>query len=885
MQCICQGAFVNAGRASPSFVRRFRYSRLALSLRETTRLSKARERLEKLMQESPVEHSIIIEQALGVLDLMGREFGRERRNNGHSTVEILLGSHHPWPNIILSDLSSTPSPGLTWENFVVAVDANDPIGALKIVVAQFLAMSARPADLYAKMIGVCRYFLQMSVASHLLSLAKADGALSPLQLAACYNEMLNCCAKAHDYSHATNLLAEMQRCRVPLSIESYSYLMEAFVKATELEVASRIAQESDRAYARTRQSFLRHIVEEQRRRIDVTPALDIYKRALGDGHLPNVTMLTLMLELAARGRNVELAERVLAELRMLAIPMDEHICSLLTHIYASAGLIDKAEETLDRFCATEGRVPTVYSLNALLEYYCDKGNAMDAMRIFKKMEEVSPKPPFIAFSMLLGMFLDLDRIFDALQVLEKIKASGHTPSRRNYNDLLAYYCRQNQYSQFFALVKHLEEEKVEGDKFERTMIISMYGKNGKVQELIEFWHKLKQRPSGQPISLAEYSSMVRYLLQFDVDDVLREVVEHLGRTAIFSCDSLYASRTFLHAFARLGEFDAVHQCLERLVNEGSPPDIHMYNMVLHSVAQHGRESETPRILSMMEHSQCRKSNTTFALAFYLAGAAGNRPLLSRLWKEYLQSHPRIMSEPVRSMMIALCRMGRAKEATEIFEEHVRPNESLRGEPLFSMYIEALIGQERIEEAWKVLDEMNETRLWPNVRTYNIFLDHYSRTRNEMDFNKVVDRMRDKGIVPNAFTFALHVRLCVLQGRYEEASAVVGELQQTDAAVADTARLYLINGLLQKSRRLGDGAYRQAREHTTQLSTDKTTVYVAWLLYFGRLHETDRMQQTLDGILAQGTKPPRWVMDYCERRGYVSKATAEATDMDNNRRAE
>ena len=802
----------------------------------------------------------MFQQAITILDLIGRQFGSERRNNGHSTIDILLGAH-PWRNV-LQELRTEPEKHFSWDCFLAAIDSKDPIGALKITGALFLAMPTKPNEIYAKLIGICKYFLQTPLAVHLLATAKADGTLTSNQLSMCYNEMLNCYAKTYDYLHADLLVDEMLKHQIPLSVNSYSALMEAFVKATELEVASRISRESDKAYARSRQSFLKHIIEEQRRRIDIAPALEIYRKALCGGFTPNGTMLTLMLELACRGRNVELAEQILLELNMLRIPIDGHICSLLTHIYASAGLIDKAEAIVNNLSLIPGSASPTYALNALLEYYSSKGNVTEAMRTFEKLEGISSKPPFIAFSMLFGMFLDLGRIFDALQVLERMKACGHAPSRRNYNDLLSYYYKNNQYSQFFALVKHVEESGMVQDKFERTMIIAMYGKNGKVQKLIEFWHKLKHNP--RQVSLAEYSSIVRYLLYFEEDETLGDVIEHIGRTAIFSCDSLYASRTFLFAFTRLGEFEAVHQCLEKLLADGSPPDAHMYNMVLHSMALHGWKGETSRILAMMNRSHCRKTNTTFALAIYLAGANGDKNLIVKLWNEYLKTHSRIMAEPVKGMMIALCRVGLAEDAVKLFEAHVRPNRSLSCEPLYSLYIEALVLSDRTDDAWTVLDEMRQLGIPYHGRTFNIFLDHHSRRIDEANFAKVTDRMRAENIAPNAFTLALHVRLRVLQGRYEDAVTLVAELQRTNAAIADKARIYLISGLLRNSHHLEDRFYSQAREHSAHLSTNKTSVYVAWILYFGRLRERERMRQTLDGILAQGIKPPQWLIEYVDK---------------------
>jgi pentatricopeptide repeat protein len=793
-------------------------------------------------------------RALKVLQLLCQRFTRARQSRGHSTKDILLGVAPPsdiLPQAESLSLEKPPKTSSNWEEFHEAVERRDAIGALKVMVKHFIELPTRSSELYSRLINACSEMHQVQLAKRLFSLAESDlqNRLYPIV----YESMIGLYANMYDYPSALALVQEMHQRDVRITIEAYVQLLEAFVKTVDLELSSRLRNETEKAYVRNRQPFLEHIFDEQSRLVDITPALEIYREILHSGMKPTLRIFSLLLLLASRLGNMKFAERVLEEMKVFGTQPDSHVVGLLTHIYASAGQAKQAEELLWESHRRNNTHPDIYALNALISSYTRMGNARDAMRIFKVIQDTCT-PSFMTFSMLFGMFIDLDRLSDALTVMEQMRTAGFEPNAHNYNHLLAHYYRKNQYSHFFTLIEHMREAGIDGGSYARAMTFGMLGRHSKLDELCEQWRQLRN----SRITLTEYSTLMQYLLELEDEETLRDVVRHLNHAAIFKADTHHATRTFLYAFTRVGDFDAAYECLTQLRGRS---DVHLFNIVLQGLAVEGRVDDADRFIQLMESVRCSKSHSSYVLLIYLAGDIGDLQRVGTLWREYLDSGLVLKVEPVKSIMSAYLQNGQPEQALFIFEQVLANVPSLLNESLYAFYIDALFNTGQAGKVWDIMTEMTNAKLPATVRTYNILLDHYSRAADQDNFERVLTLMSASDVQPNKYSYALSIRLKVSLNHFDAAETLISKLEATDTDLASIGRVYLISGLLKCSMALDDEFHDRAQSLSTGIVEPPAALYAAWIYYYGRVGSSRGAIQTLDAMRARKLVPDSKLVEY------------------------
>lgn len=827
----------------------------------------ALEQFSVLPKGTPEQQRDAFDAALKVLLLMTQIHEADRLHRGQSTRDILL-EDAPYPNIPNLDGLLEEQRTSSWDEFGSTIKSDDLVGSFSSLLRIFLRLPCRTHEQYGRMINICAELYQIRLAQALTRLAEGDDG-PQRQLHIVFTALLGCYAKMCDFAGAQSVFEEIKTKGIKTTIYVYTTLLEAFVKALDLELAYRMKVEKERAYVKNRQPFAEHVKVEQVGILDSTCAIDIYRNLLRDGMRPNNHFLTLMLLLATRIRNVSLGEKILVEMKHYEINIDDHIAGMMTHLYSSNGLVKQAEEFVSNYRNQSGRQPNVHILNSLLSAYTKSGDVLNALRIFEQVQRTCT-PTFMTFTMMLSMFLNLDRLSDALEVLSQMRSNGFEPSKYTYNTLLAYYHRKNMYSHFFALLEHMRTASIDGGHYARSMAISLLGRHGKLDELRQLWGQLKESTD---VELMEYSNLMRYLLVLEDDRTLKDVVRHLNKSAIFKADTHYATRTFLFAFTRVSDYDSAYHCLEQLYSEAIRPETNLFNIVLQGLCVDGRVMDLPRFRELMVKMNCFPTQTTYVLLIYLASETGNLSEVDSLWTRYRNSGLPLMSEPAKSAMAAYMRNGACEQAINIFRQIEMTHPHLLTESIYSLYVEALLSRgSPVEEAWSVLDDMQARLLPAAVRTFNLFLDYHSRQVDEDSFSRVLRRMQDNDIQPNKYSYALYVRLKVSMNRFDEAEQLVNDLELTDVEVASACRIHLISGLLRQSFSIDDENYQKARRFSS-LSKPSASLYQAWIFYYGRIGEVGRAQETFANLKGHGIQPDHNLLDYMSHIGSITRAAA------------
>ena len=151
--------------------------------------------------------------------------------------------------------------------------------------------------------------------------------------------------------------------------------------------------------------------------------------------------------------------------------------------------------------------------------------------------------------------------------------------------------------------------------------------------------------------------------------------------------------------------------------------------------------------------------------------------------------PRAGAVVYRAYITALFDEGRPKDALDIFEAFnkciSKEPESVESESVVSVYnvvLEWLVQQSRIAEARQILDRMKasgSTR--PDVESYNIFIQHASRSKDLKAIADIIREMQALGMTSNVYTASV-LLAAVYSVRTDAIELVLALMQQAGVQV-------------------------------------------------------------------------------------------------------
>ncbi|XBH83207.1 pentatricopeptide repeat-containing protein At1g77405-like [Triticum dicoccoides] len=195
-----------------------------------------------------------------------------------------------------------------------------------------------------------------------------------------------------------------------------------------------------------------------------------------------------------------------------------------------------------------------------------------------------------------------------------------------------------------------------------------------------------------------------------------------------------------------------------------------------------------------------------------------------------------------TLLAALCRNGRFKEARFLLDQMERPGARCKPDSytytvLISWYCRIGAGtgcrkaaRRRIYEAGRVFRRMGEKGLEPDVVTYNCYINGLCKTYRVERAHEVFDGMVKKGCMPNRVTYNSFVRYYSAVNKVNKAIEWMRDMVARGHGVATSSTYTPLIHSLYESGRIGDArrfmiemveSGHLPREHTYKLVKDAT----------------------------------------------------------------
>lgn len=392
--------------------------------------------------------------------------------------------------------------------------------------------------------------------------------------------------------------------------------------------------------------------------------------------------------------------------------------------------------------------PNVVTYSILIHGFCKTSKTQEALVLFDEMTDRDVLPNEITYSIILSGLCQAKKIDDAQRLFIKMRASGCSPDVITYNVLLNGFCKLGYFDEAFSLLKSFEKDgHILGVKGYSCLIDGLF--RARRYDEAHMWYQKFSRKNVEP-DVILYTIMIQGLCQEGrVNEALALLDEMTERG--FSPDTT-CYNAVIRGFCDMGLLDKAQSLRLEISNHDCFPDNHTYSILICGMCKNGLIDEAQHVFNEMEKLGCLPSVVTF-----------------------------------NSLIDGFCKAGKLKEAHLLFykmEIGRKPSLFLRlsqgankvlGTVDLQVMLEQLCESGLIHKAYKLLMQLVESGVFPDIRTYNILINGFCKTNNIDGAFKLFKDMQLKGRLPDSVTYGTLIDGLHRVGRDEDALGIFEQM--------------------------------------------------------------------------------------------------------------
>ncbi|XP_004306198.1 PREDICTED: pentatricopeptide repeat-containing protein At2g13420, mitochondrial-like [Fragaria vesca subsp. vesca] len=242
---------------------------------------------------------------------------------------------------------------------------------------------------------------------------------------------------------------------------------------------------------------------EERFQRTIRDAQKVFDEMSSRGIEPDVTSFSIVLHVYSRAHKPELCLDRLKEMREKGICPTVATYTSVVKCLCSCGRLEEADELLGEMMRS-GVTPSAATYNCFFKEYKGRKDAESALKLYRKMKEEGLFAPTVhTYNILVGMFLQLNRVEIVREIWDDMKESGEGPDLDSYTMLIHGLCEKQKWRdacQFFVemIEKGLLPQKVTFETLYRGLIQS---------DMLRTWRRLKKKLDEESVTFgAEFQN-------------------------------------------------------------------------------------------------------------------------------------------------------------------------------------------------------------------------------------------------------------------------------------------------------------------------------------------------------------------------------------------
>lgn len=299
---------------------------------------------------------------------------------------------------------------------------------------------------------------------------------------------------------------------------------------------------------------------------------------------------------------------------------------------------------------------------------------------------------------------------------------------------------------------------------------------------------------GKTPTLKIFNAILDVLVKEDIDIARKFYREKMMRANVQGDD--YTFGILMKGLCLTNRIAEAFKLLQMAKNRGVPPNVVMYNTLLHALCKNGKVGRARSLMNeMVEFSQvtfnimisayCGEDNLVQALV-----------MLEKCFS--LGLVPDVIT--LTKLVEILCNRGRAMEAVEVVEK-VESKGGVIDVVAYNSLIKGFCSSGKVKVGQRFLKEMERKGCLPNVDTYNTLISGFCDSYMLDSALDMFDEMKMVGIKWNVVSFDTLIRGFCLGGRVKDGFKILELMEESKDGVKGHLSPYnsIIYGLYKENR--------------------------------------------------------------------------------------
>ncbi|KAI3448878.1 hypothetical protein Pfo_005543 [Paulownia fortunei] len=366
------------------------------------------------------------------------------------------------------------------------------------------------------------------------------------------------------------------------------------------------------------------------------------------------------------------------------------------------------------------------TFSVLIDGLCKSGMTQDALRLFDEMTERGILPNSITYTVIISGLCKTKRTHDAHNLFSLMNNSGCKPDSATYNALLDGFCKCGQIDEAFMLFKSFVDDGYNVGIRGFSCLIDGLIRAKRISEAEELFQKVFD--VGLVPDLIFYSIMIRGLSEARrMEDAMNMFTDMIGK-GIMPDTQCY--NMLIKGFCDVGLLDKARSLKLEISQHDQFPNTCTYTILICGLCRNGLLGEAQQIFNDMEKLGCSPSTVTFnALIDGLCKAGKLEEAHLMLYKMEIGKNP--------SLFLRLSQGA----------DRILDSASLQ------KMVENLVDSGLILKAYKLLMQLADSGVVPNINTYNTLINGMCMAGQVNRALKLFEELQLKGHFPDSVTYA------------------------------------------------------------------------------------------------------------------------------------
>ncbi|KAG9445344.1 hypothetical protein H6P81_016684 [Aristolochia fimbriata] len=229
---------------------------------------------------------------------------------------------------------------------------------------------------------------------------------------------------------------------------------------------------------------------EERFERTVRAAEKVFDEMRARGIDPDITSYSIVLHVYSRAHKPDLSLAKFHSMRESGICPSIVTYTSVIKCLCSCGRLDEAEELLNDM-VDNGISPSDATYNCFFKEYGGRKDAQNALKLYRKMKESGSSclPSTNTYNILLGMFLQMDKLKIVRELFNDMKESGSGPDLDSYTSLIHGLCEKRKWREACEFFVEMIEK---GFLPQKITFETLY--KGLIQsDMLRTWRRLKNK--------------------------------------------------------------------------------------------------------------------------------------------------------------------------------------------------------------------------------------------------------------------------------------------------------------------------------------------------------------------------------------------------------